>query len=217
MSIYSLFLVQRQILGHNPYRFLLGKSLSMVRTLIFTSMMLLALTSLAIEPETEIPVSSAKPLAMMGKIQPLNGAWSLTRKTTDDGGQTWQDLAESKVLVRSRQNGMLLEEATVGEDDSLFHVVVLLSYDQYQRVFRQIAIEDYWGMMDVSEGTIKNGVLIMDNLESKTFYPMDNGRLRALRIRVELTTPYRTSYIDESYDNGRTWLPLFQLHYQLTN
>jgi len=180
-------------------------------------MMLLALTSLALEPEAEVPLSSAKPLAMMEKLEPLSGIWSLTRKITEDGGQTWQDTTVSKVQIRARQNGMLLEEAAVGEDDSVFHVVVLLSYDQYQFVFRQAAIEDYWGLMDVSEGTIEDDVLVMDNLESKTFYPMDNGRLRALRIRVELTTPSRTSYIDESYDRGHTWAPLFELHYRLIN
>lgn len=161
----------------------------------------------------EVPEESLEPYQMMQKLAPLVGTWEMARERTFDGGKTWEAYPSQLMKVEYRQKKMMLEESVVNVTPDGFHMLIFLSYDQYQNVYRQAAVEDYWGLMDISEGTIVDGNLIMTNTESKTYYPMENDRLRALKVTMELASPKRVVLLDESYDDGATWSPSFRITY----
>jgi len=161
------------------------------------------------------PDDSKIPLQEMKKLNPLLGTWSVKREMTTDGGKTWEPYAKATVQVKAAHRGLLIEELAQDPEDSLFNVGTYLTYDQYQQVFRQAAVEDYWGVMDISEGKIVGDALVLTNTESETYYPMEKGQLRALKVSIEIASPNRTVNIDESYDGGKNWAPTFRLHYAL--
>jgi len=158
---------------------------------------------------------SREPYMQMAKLNVLIGTWLVERQKSDNGGKSWTFYSAATVQVKPRMKGLLLEEFVLQAKNSSFNMGTYISYDQYQKVFRQAAVEDYWGLMDISEGKVEGDTLILINTESKTYYPMGEGRLRALKVRVELSSPSRMIFIDESYDEGKSWAPTFQLHYQL--
>jgi len=159
------------------------------------------------------PAESEKPYVMMQKLAPLVGTWSMSRARTMDGGATWETYPPQLMKVAYRQKAMMLEESVVNVTPDGFHMLIFISYDQYENVYRQAAVEDYWGLMDISEGMLVDDKLVMTNTEAKTYYPMENDRLRALKITMELTSPKRVVLLDESYDDGKTWAPSFRITY----
>lgn len=175
----------------------------------------LLLISSSVSAEVERPKDSQKPYAMMQKLAPLVGTWSMVRERTMDGGKTWETYPATTIQVQYKQKSLMLEEAAVTLENNGFHMSIYISYDQYQQVYRQAAMEDYWGLMDISEGQLDGNTLVFTNTKSRTYYPMEGGRLRALKLRVELKSPSRMIYIDESYDEGNSWSPSFRIQYTL--
>jgi len=163
----------------------------------------------------QIPDDSKTPYNMMSKLATLAGSWSVERLYTEDAGRSWSPYAKAQVHVKYQSKKLMLEELALEPDGKFFNMRTFISYDQYQQVFRQAAMEDRWGIMDISEGKIVGDILVFSNTQSKTYYPMEGGRLRALKVRMELKSPQRFVYIDESYDDGKTWAPTFKMHYRL--
>lgn len=189
-----------------------------MRFLFFRSLVLLSsISAVGCAQNLKKPIqseSSQKPYEMMQHLTPLIGKWSMSREQTKDNGKTWAAHPKTRIEIKFKQNGLLLEQLAIDGDGADFHMAIYTSYDQYQESYRQAAIEDYWGLMDISEGQIVNGSIVFTNTKSQTYYPMENGRLRALRLTVELKAPTRYIYIDESYDDGVNWNKTFRIHYQ---
>lgn len=171
----------------------------------------------AVLPTASAEDPSLLPRSKMELLEPLVGRWEVDREQTLDGGESWRTIPAMLVDVRYRNKGLLLEETSVDVDDPSFHVLSFVTFDQFQDVFRQAVAEDHWGMMDISEGELTDGLLVVDNLESQTFYPMGESGLRALRISHQISSPERVVYIDESYDQGTSWSPLFRFNYTLVS
>ena len=187
-----------------------------MRTMVYilSSISLLVFTISGLALDAPRPDESAKPWAMMQKLSPLVGSWRMTRERTFDNGKSWTVYPPSTVKLAYNQKGLLLEQQPIGGDEDGFHLAIFTSYDQYQGVYWQAAIEDYWGLMDISEGQLVDGALIYTNTESQTYYPMEKGRLGALRLTVELKSPLRFVRIEESYDGGVSWAKAFRIRYE---
>ncbi|WP_417460852.1 DUF1579 family protein [Kordiimonas sp.] len=159
------------------------------------------------------PKVSEKPYAMMQKLAPLAGEWSMVNEYSPDGGKTWSKAPAAVVSVEFRLKGMLLAEKPDDLDTPGFKLETDLSYDQYRDVYRKAVVDDTWGIMDVYEGTLEGDKLVMTNLKSGTTFPMGNGVERAFRLTIKIATPKRMMTIDASDDGGTTWMPAYKLTY----
>lgn len=161
-----------------------------------------------------VPPQSAKPQAMMQKLAPLAGKWRMTTNVTSDNGSTWQPVAEETVVFELRHKGMLLAEKPMSISADGFNMETYLTFDQYRGVYRKVAIDDSWGVMDTYEGKFEGSQLILTNLKSGTSFPVGNDKWRFFRLNIELPSGDRRSMlIEASDDGGKTWLPAFKVVY----
>lgn len=160
------------------------------------------------------PPMSVKPLKMMARLQELVGQWELQTLYTADAGKNWQDMGTITVDVGYDQKQLMLYERPVIAKKTGFNMVSYLTYDQYRNVYRKAAIDDVWGIMDLYTGEIKDGELIMTNLEHGTLFPEPNGGARGFRLSLELQGDERSMTIEATLDNGKSWFPNFKNIYR---
>jgi hypothetical protein len=154
------------------------------------------------------PEASKVPLHFMSKLKDMSGKWKLTMKTTTDG-KTWTQVSSIEVNVKPRLKGLMLAEVPVVFDEKGFNLETFITYDQYRNVYRKSVIDDTWGIMDIYEGQIENGKLVLTNLNSKTFFPLGNGVWRGFRLTIDISGDTREMHIDKTDDYGKTWQPNF--------
>ncbi len=152
----------------------------------------------------------------MGEVQ-LRG--SITQGDgvykSKDGGKTWQPTPPQIVQISPGHKGMMLEEKPMDLSTPGFHMHSFITYDQYRKVYRKAAIDDVWGIMDIYEGNLKDGNLVLTNLKSKTYFPISEKVWRGFRLNIELKSPSRTMLIEKTDDDGKSWQPAFKVEYQL--
>ena len=179
---------------------------------VVTLMLFLCLGCVAVAGEP--PAVSALPHAAMQSLQGLVGEWRITSHFSDDRGESWQASPGSVVSIAYRQKDLFLMETPTDTSVPGFHVETVFSYDQYRKVYRVVAMDDTWGLMDVYEGTIVGDELLLTNIRSGTTFPMPGDKQRFFRLRVPLGGDRRTMVIDASEDGGENWFPSFRVEYQ---
>lgn len=185
-----------------------GGVLALILALAVSSM-----PSLAQQP-TQAEIRKV-PLEAMQRLNNLTGKWTSTMSISYDKGKTWQRSKPNQVLVKSRLNGMMLEQSPITKSHNGWDILVNVAYDQYRNTYRYIVSDDVWGMMDIYEGNIDdNGKLIVTNLKSGTFFPYNETTLLAFRISVELDPCKRRMDIDFSADKGENWTPYIVYEYE---
>lgn len=160
-----------------------------------------------------VPEPSKEPLAAMERLAGMLGTWQMVTDYSPDNGKTWQKSPPARAELKLRQKGMMLVETPLDTDQPGFHLESIFGYDQYRDVYRLVAIDDYWGIVDLYEGTIDGNRLVVTNLKSGTFFPIDENTSRAFRIAIDLTGDTRQMVIHKSDDGGKTWQPNFTITY----
>lgn len=162
-----------------------------------------------------IPKVSLVPLAKMKDLSVLSGYWDMEVFITQDNGKSWQSTPKQSVSIIAGHKGMMLEERPMNLNSPGFHMHSFITYDQYRKVYRKAAVDDVWGIMDLYEGKIEDGKLIMTNLRAKTFFPVAENVWRGFRLIIELESPQRSMLIEKTDDNGKTWQAAFKVEYRL--
>lgn len=174
----------------------------------------LGLVSWGAAAQEGVPEASKEPLAAMQRLAPMAGAWHMNMEMSADNGATWQKASESVMDFAFRLNGLFLAEVPTDTSSPGFHLETYFSYDQYRDVYRVAAMDDTWGIMDIYEGTIKDGQLVVTNLRSKTCFPISENVCRGFRLSIQIdgeTTRQMT--IDKTDDGGTSWQPSFRVTY----
>lgn len=183
----------------------------MKKTLL--ALILLVPISMLAPAQDTVPEPSKEPLTAMQRLQGMLGTWQMVTEYSPDGGKTWQKSPPARSELKLRQKGMMLVETPLDTDQPGFHLETIFGYDQYRDVYRLVAIDDYWGIVDLYEGTIDDDKLVVTNLKSGTFFPIDEKTWRAFRIAIDLTGHTRQMVIHKSDDGGKTWQPNFTITY----
>ena len=173
----------------------------------------LVLLSPARAQESSVPAVSEAPLEAMQRLAVLAGDWDMTVFTTADDGQTWDSSPTQTVALRFAHKGFMLEEVPADLDGPGFHMRTYLTYDQYRKVYRKAALDDVWGILDLYEGTLENDRLVLTNLASGTFFPLEDGSWRGFRLTLELKEHTRFMWVDKTDDEGASWQPAFKVEY----
>ena len=148
---------------------------------------------LSIAQEQEIPDVSREPLRMMQQLSMLAGDWTMTMYSTDDEGETWNTDSVGPVSLQFVHKGFALEEIPGDLETPGFHMRTMIAYDQYRKVYRKTALDDIWGMMDLYEGNIVDGKLVLDNLKARTFFPVGDGKMARVQADNRSATGIRES------------------------
>ena len=171
------------------------------------------LPCLVLAQEGQVPPVSVVPLDKMAALEVLAGRWTMTVYSTEDDGENWTPAPSQAVDIQYRHKNFLLEETPSDLESPGFHMHTFLTYDQYRGVYRKAALDDIWGILDLYEGDIDDGWLILDNLKSATFFPVGENQWRGFRLRMELKSKQRWMWIDKTDDNGQSWQPAFKAEY----
>ncbi|MBO6503472.1 MAG: DUF1579 family protein [Kordiimonadaceae bacterium] len=175
--------------------------------------LLLSPWSVAAHGQENVPGPSKEPLAAMEQLKDMLGTWQMVTDYSPDNGKTWQKSPPARSEFTLRQKGMMLVETPLDTDQPGFHLETIFGYDQYRDVYRLIAIDDYWGIVDLYEGTIEDNKLVVTNLKSGTFFPINETTSRAFQIAIDLTGDTRKMVIHKSDDGGKSWQPNFTITY----
>ena len=162
----------------------------------------------------EPPAPSVEPRAMLGKLEPLVGRWTLSLEYSANGGDNWTKYPNSIVEVGHRLKGLALAETTVSAEPGALELETYFSYDQYRDVYRLAVLDDTFGVMDIYEGRLDDNALIVTNLKAGTFFPTQDGRELAFRLTIAIDPVSRDMIIDASLDGGETWFPYFRARYE---
>lgn len=163
--------------------------------------------------QEEIPQASKAPYAAMQRLAPLIGRWQIVTEFSPDNGASWQTSEPALVDVSMRQKELMLVETPLDTQLPGFHVETIIGYDQYREVYRLVAVDDTWGLVDLYEGNLEGNKVVVTNLKSGTFFPVGENRWRGFRITVELGSLERTMTVEKTDDNGVSWQPNFKIHY----
>lgn len=176
--------------------------------------LMLAVASLTVNAQENIPDQSKTPHAAMQRMAPMTGTWSMVLEYSPDEGKTWQQSAPAEVEAAYQLKNLILSETPTSPAGSMFQTATTYSYDQYRNTYRIAVMDDTWGIMDIYEGTIEDGALVATNLKSGTTFPMSESVSRAFRLKIKFLSPtQRTMEIDKSDDDGKSWQPNFNLVY----
>ena len=176
--------------------------------------LLIATMSFSAYAQDTVPAQSKIPHAAMQKLAPMVGTWSLVMEYSPDDGDTWQKAPRSEVRFSYQLNNLILGETPLDESSTTFQTASFYSYDQYRKTYRIAVLDDTWGIMDIYEGTIENGVLVATNLKSGTTFPISENISRAFRLNISIAdSKERRMEIEKSDDGGKSWQPNFNLIY----
>lgn len=177
------------------------------------SLALFTLVSVGNAQDRAVPAVSEVPLEAMQQLAVLAGDWDMTVFTTTDNGESWDSGPAQIVTLEFEHKGFMLEEVPAQLDGPGFHMRTYLTYDQYRNVYRKAALDDVWGILDLYEGTLDGDKLVLTNLASGTFFPLEDGRWRGFRLTLEVKDDRRWMWVDKTDDHGVSWQPAFKVEY----
>lgn len=160
-----------------------------------------------------IPAESEKPLSMMQELSPLEGRWTMTMEIASDNG-SWEKVPPEIVDINFRHKGMMLAEVPADLSTPAFHMETYITFDQYREVYRKVAVDDVWGIMDIYEGVRLDDTIVFTNLQSGTTFPVAENLWRNFRLTLQIARPTRTFLVEKSDDNGDSWQPAFRSTYE---
>jgi len=152
------------------------------------------------------------PLAL---LKQLEGGWQVTYTQIDENGE-YQNVGSSTSHFQVKLGGKLVQEETLIKTSSRdFPLLVNYSYDFARKVYRKASIDGVTGLMDIQEGSMKDGCLYLTNTKYQTWFIGQGGNEVAFRITFDLSRPDRPRMTaDVSRDYGLSWLPFQKLYFQ---
>ena len=160
-----------------------------------------------------LPQTAVVPHEAMRALDGLLGEWiSVSQIANGDG--TWTTLVKDRVEFRLKLRDLVVSERVIEHLEGTGTIIHTdFSYDQYREVYRLMAVDDTWGLMDIYEGDIMDGALQVTNLRSGTASKLDDGRDLHFRLTIPLSGDERLMTIDRSVDEGLSWVPFFRVTY----
>ncbi len=167
--------------------------------------LMLAAMSHSLAAQENIPTQSAIPHTEMQKLSSMVGNWSLSMEYSPDDGASWQKAPQSQVEFSYQLKQLVIGERPTDDAGVTFQTASFYSYDQYRKTYRIAVMDDTWGLMDIYEGNVTDGVLVATNLNSGTVFPIDEKTSRAFRLKINLSNSQeRLVEIDKSDDGGKS-------------
>jgi len=186
----------------------------MLRSIISVLFVFFILNISSVVFAEEVAETARAPHESMKKIRGMLGEWTaITEMITQEGD--WIEQKTDHVAIKSELDGLLFAEQHLARiSGEGFYITTDLSYDQYRETYRVSAIGNGWGIMDIYEGQLDNGILDLNNIRAGTSFPLEDGREMFFRLLIPVDGDRRVMDIDMSLDEGETWSPFYRVTYE---
>ena len=163
----------------------------------------------------DLPETARAPAAAMELLGDMAGDWETTVKIVTETGE-WKIQSINKARITSHLNGLLFTEEEIERiegDQGSPRLKVDYTYDQYRNVYRVSAVDSGWGLMDIYEGALNDGVLVLTNLRSGTSFPSEDGGTLHFQLRIPTHGDEKEMEVNLSSDGGTNWRPFYKINY----
>ena len=168
---------------------------------------LLALSLLAVEVASDELHDAPGLSANLEPLQGLLGRWSSVAWVQSDDGE-WSALPPGEVVYTPALGGKFIAgKGVLVVPVGTIEFEEIFGYDPFQATFRMSWNDAAVGLMDVYEGDIEDGKLLVSNLETGTFWTTPDGTSYAFRLVIDVVPvdDRRTVEVYSSSDGGEGW------------
>ncbi|MDA8017913.1 MAG: DUF1579 family protein [Thermoanaerobaculia bacterium] len=141
----------------------------------------------------------------------LAGNWKVVvERTPGPGAEPTQSERTSEIELALGDT--LLQERYESDGEG---VLVSLTFDRFQNVYRRTAIDSGRGLLDVQIGTQQeDGSIILDNLETGTFIMGGPRKVNLRTTYSDLSSEGFVAVVEGSFDGGESWFEASRSTYQ---
>jgi len=150
--------------------------------------------------------------AVMAPFRHIVGKWKVKVSSRPNSRAPWQE-SETTTEVVSLMRGNMFEEriAHAGLQGPV-EAIRTLSYDDAKQKYRATIFNDVSYHLNVLEGVLEEGALVMNNVETDTTWSL--GRTVHDRMTIKDVTPEGfTVELALSVDGGENWIDYVRLEY----
>lgn len=144
-------------------------------------------------------------------LQPTVGTWHVKARFTPDDGTTWHEVT-SEATVTTLLGSKFLHEAFFLQFPTgpRMHIECWRSYDNFQKLYRAVCLDDAMALMDVYEGGWQDQKLVLSNVGPNTFFltgPQGDVKINSRQTLHSFTQDgFRVDW-EATADGGKTWSP----------
>ncbi len=189
-----------------------------VETELGNDFQVLEVESVRVNLEIDDAVFSRPPPPGMERLRTLAGRWRVTIESLDDPAlhpeqeKAWEQ-DQTVSVIHSRSGGSLLEEEIEVTTDRPRQARRLLSYDRFREVYRLAHFDTYSQHLDVLEGKLDGGRLVLTDLETDTPVQIYQQTLHAREILHDIRPDGFKLDREVSTDGGESWAPEIRFIY----
>lgn len=162
------------------------------------------------EVEVDPPLADASfalPLAdAMEALRPLAGEWDLTIEQRSREEQPWQTSTTTSTITPLLDGALLEERFTVDELFGPVTVVRQRSWDRFREVYRFTYADDSTGQMQVFEGALEDGRIVVSNAATGTASRFGDVEVLERQVTYDVGPDGFKVDWERSTDGGETWL-----------
>ncbi len=189
-----------------------------VETELGNDYLVLTVASVRVNTEIDDEVFSLPLPAGMDSLQTLAGRWQVRIESRDDPAvhpertRSWQEHETVSVIHRRFEGSMLEEDITVTTARAR-RVRRQFTYDRFREVFRVAYFDTFTRHLDILEGQLKEGRLVVSDLETGTPTRVYAQTIHTREILHDIEPDSFRLDREISVDGGNTWQPDIRFTY----
>ncbi len=169
----------------------------------YTRDRVMRIASVVINPEVDAEIFRMPPPVGMGPLQPLVGRWEVELETRQGPDAPWTPGKRSSTIEPLLRGALLQERFTTAEGSE---VVRSFTYDQYRKKYRVTEIDDQTTMLNVDEGELADGRLVVSNMTTNTPSEMFGMKIHERFSVFEIDADAFKVEVEVSTDGGTSWM-----------
>lgn len=138
----------------------------------------------------------------MNQLQAMAGDWNVKFERRNSPEAPWSE-AEMTSKITGKMGGAMLEETFVSPQG--IEVVRSLSHDRFKERYRLTQFNSYTQHLDVQEGTMEDGRLIVSNAETDTSWQRGGQTVHERLSIFEIAEDGFKMESERSVDGGENW------------
>lgn len=144
----------------------------------------------------------------VNELSYLLGKWKAVTKVMTKSG-TWKETTTDTVEFSFIKKGNYLKAVMGGQYD----YELIFSYDQFQGKYRMSSIDQVSGLLDIYEGNLQEGKLVIDNVVKDTYYTIGATNYYNRLTLSKISTSEGLMLIEGSDNRGEKWQPVSQVSF----
>ena len=150
------------------------------------------------------------PLAL---LETTAGEWDV--EVVEASGATYSGRAVVTVVQDGKaQHEIITLPSSPMKPGSPISIMGIRSYDRFRKVYRFAYHDSLTGLLDVYEGNVEGGQLVLTNLATGTSLKLPDGREAHTRLSADIGVRGFVVTLESSLDAGATWMVVMTSTYR---